>query len=224
MERWQHVKTPLIVVGLALAASAWFWPTLPDIMPTHWNAAGEANGTMPKYWGALLMPALMATFVLVPSAFDKLMRAGRLGADGADRADAAHVGAPITTAILFLLLATHIAVLVKASGAAIALPRLTHLMLGIALVPIGNVVSKLRRNAFVGIKTPWAFADDEVWLRTQRFGGRALIISGALIAITAAAGFNLGSLRAILVGMGAITMLYSWWVYRRLVLRAPPSR
>ncbi|MCK9194755.1 MAG: SdpI family protein [Nevskia sp.] len=77
-------------------------------------------------------------------------------------------------------------------------------------------------NQVVGIKGQ--AADDEVWLRTQRFGGRALIISGALIAITAAAGFNLGSLRTILIGMGAITMLYSWWVYRRLVLRAPPSR
>ena len=37
---------------------------LPDPMPSHWNAAGEIDGYMSKFWGIFLMPII--TVVLVP--------------------------------------------------------------------------------------------------------------------------------------------------------------
>lgn len=42
---------------MALAVSAWVYPALPDVIPTHWNIKGEADGFGPKglaarIWGA----------------------------------------------------------------------------------------------------------------------------------------------------------------------------
>mgnify|MGYP000179513371 CR=1 FL=1 len=44
------MKRALLICGvctlLGLVAAAVAWPSLPEAMPVHWNAAGEADG-----WG-----------------------------------------------------------------------------------------------------------------------------------------------------------------------------
>jgi uncharacterized membrane protein len=60
----------LVSVLLALSLSLVFWPRLPDPMASHWNAAGEVDGYMPRFWGVALMPlvtlAMLGLFLLVP--------------------------------------------------------------------------------------------------------------------------------------------------------------
>jgi uncharacterized membrane protein len=46
-------------------------------------------------------------------------------------------------------------------------------------------MGKIRWNGFVGIRTPWALADERVWDKTQRFGGRMLVGAGIVIVIAA---------------------------------------
>jgi uncharacterized membrane protein len=35
---------------------------------------------------------------------------------------------------------------------------------------MGNVMGRLKHNYFVGIKTPWTLANEEVWVKTHRLG------------------------------------------------------
>jgi len=48
----------LVLIGLALAASAWLYPALPDRIPTHWNIRGEADGFGPKAIAAWILPVV----------------------------------------------------------------------------------------------------------------------------------------------------------------------
>lgn len=59
---------------------------------------------------------------------------------------------------------------------------------GLFMAVVGNYLGKLRRGRWVGIRTPWTLADDEVWLRTHRLGGWLLVPTGALSCLAALAG------------------------------------
>ncbi len=42
---------------------------------------------------------------------------------------------------------------------------------GIAFVICGNIMPKSDRNEAFGLRTPWSLSNDEVWRKSQRFGG-----------------------------------------------------
>src|SRR5262249_43548826 len=50
------IATVVIVLTVGLTASV--YPSLPERIPIHWNAAGEIDGWGPKVW-AWLTPAIM---------------------------------------------------------------------------------------------------------------------------------------------------------------------
>ena len=44
---------------------------------------------------------------------------------------------------------------------------------------------KMRRNAMFGLRTKWSMANDNVWQKSQRFGGIASVIAGFIMIILA---------------------------------------
>lgn len=45
---------------------AWYYPRLPDVVASHFNAAGDVNGWMPKSAFAAIAVGLLAMIVTVP--------------------------------------------------------------------------------------------------------------------------------------------------------------
>ena len=64
------VLVSLALIGVSLALSAWLYTSLPDVIPTHWNINGEADGFGPKGVAAWLLPvitlALLGFMCLIP--------------------------------------------------------------------------------------------------------------------------------------------------------------
>lgn len=58
-------------------------------------------------------------------------------------------------------------------------------MVGLLLMLVGNMMPKVKRNYFTGVKTPWALSSDTVWNKTQRLGGKAFFFGGLLILLCA---------------------------------------
>ena len=54
-----------MVCVLNFAAHLYFYPSLPDIVPTHWGASGQVNGWGPKSTVLILaaLPFAMLDFV-----------------------------------------------------------------------------------------------------------------------------------------------------------------
>ena len=76
-------------------------------------------------------------------------------------------------------------ILASALGLAAPVAIVMPIAVGLLLMTIGNAMGKLRWNYTVGIRTPWTIADERVWDKTHRFGGRALVVAG--LAITSSA-------------------------------------
>ncbi|MHB8053548.1 MAG: DUF1648 domain-containing protein, partial [Methanoregula sp.] len=51
-----------LVLILTAVMTLVIYPMLPEVVASHWNAAGDVNGTLPKFWGLILIPILMCFF------------------------------------------------------------------------------------------------------------------------------------------------------------------
>ena len=64
-------------------------------------------------------------------------------------------------------------VLLEANGQDVRINEMTFAAIGLMFIVLGNYMGKVRKNFFIGIRTPWTLASDEVWNRTHRLGGCA---------------------------------------------------
>ena len=71
--------------------------------------------------------------------------------------------------------------------------------LGIVFIVLGNYMPLFRQNFFAGIKTPWALADEEIWNRTHRIGGRCWFACGFGFLLILSADALKGALMMILI-------------------------
>jgi uncharacterized membrane protein len=89
----------------------------------------------------------------------------------------------IITTVLLLILGVHLAVLFAlTSQLQINVVRVVAhavpLMLGLALIVIGNLLPRLRPNVVIGIRTSRTLSDRGVWARTNRTAGYAAVGAG----------------------------------------------
>jgi len=54
-------------------------------------------------------------------------------------------------------------------------------LIGLLFIVMGNYLSKIKPNWFMGIRTPWTLSSEEVWNKTHRFGGKIFILGGLLM-------------------------------------------
>ncbi len=65
------------------------------------------------------------------------------------------------------------------------LNRFVSVGIGALLVVLGNIMPKMRRNALFGLRTKWSMENDNVWQKSQRFGGITSVIAGFTMIILA---------------------------------------
>jgi uncharacterized membrane protein len=122
----------------------------------------------------------------------------------------------IQVAIVAFLFLVSALVLLAGAGVPIPIDRVIVASTGVLLTVLGNFMGKVTKNFFVGIRTPWTLANDEVWLRTHRLGGRLFVAAGAVIIVS---GLLRGGVVPVLVAVAAaaaIPIVYSYLIYRRI--------
>src|ERR1700722_9188481 len=60
----RFVGTLLFIILLGcIITGAVVYPQLPAVFVSHWNGAGQANGTMNKFWGVVILPLVMLILI-----------------------------------------------------------------------------------------------------------------------------------------------------------------
>ena len=208
MKRIDWIYLALILAGFALAA--FLYPSLPDPVPTHFDSAGKADGFMPKPWGVFVLPL---TSVLTFALLKILPAISPRGFRIADFQQAYNAIGISLMAFLFLVTA---AALLVARGAALNISTVVGIALGLLFMVLGNYMGKVRKNFFVGIRTPWTLASDEVWYRTHRLAGRLLSLAGLIAVIATAARASLAVVVGSILLALLIPVVYSLVIYRQL--------
>ncbi len=200
----------LVLVVAAILMSAVLSPRLPDAMPSHWNLQGQPDGFVHKPFGPFIAPSVMAGVLLVFLALPAISPRGF-------RFDAfRRVWAILEASILGVIFLFHTLILLAAMGKPVDMTRGTETGMGLLLVVLGNFMGKLTRNFFVGIRTPWTLASEEVWLRTHRLGGKLFVLAGLVIFFSGLLGVGWIPAAVALGAAALVSVVYSYFLYRRL--------
>lgn len=65
--------------------------------------------------------------------------------------------------------------------------ELVPLMLGFTMISVGNLLPKTRPNLAIGIRTQLTLSDRALWIRVHRWAGYLVVVSGAVIVLSAIA-------------------------------------
>ena len=206
----------IALVLIAWGASAAVYPRLPEKVPTHWNIRGEIDGFGSKQWAAFLSPAIMVAllvlFPLLPWLSPKSFEVDRFR----------DTYAWIVLLLMALLAYIHAITLWAAFDRRVDVGR--ALMAGICLVLalVGNVLGKVRRNFWVGVRTPWTLASERVWIDTHRLAARLMAaagVLGAVIALVASQVLAFAIPFSLIMAAALIPVAYSLVHYKRLQRR-----
>jgi uncharacterized membrane protein len=84
---------------------------------------------------------------------------------------------------------------------------------------LGNVMGKVRRNFYIGVRTPWALANERVWNATHRFAAKTFVLGGVIGLALTAVGVNGWLSFAALMAGALVPVVYSLVVYKQLERR-----
>lgn len=210
MKLSQHTLINICLILAAFAFAAAMYNSLPESVPTHWNDHGMVNGYTPKPWGVFILPLTMLgiylMFLIVPAISPSGFRINRF----------IRVYWILCTVTIGFLLVMTIFALLKAQDSSVPLNRVVNASIGVLIIVIGNFLGKVTKNFFVGIRTPWTLASDEVWFRTHRLAGISFVIAGFVVLIAAALGYGGSWVAFIIVAAALISIIYSAVIYKRI--------
>jgi len=192
-----------IVLTLAMYAQ------LPDRIPVHFNSQGQADG-----WGP---PTVAIGFAFVPLALTLLFML--LPWLSPRRFETEFFASAWWTAANIIVGLVALLPLCLLWGAFNGYAVSTRWLLGavaVSLVLLGNLMGKLRRNFWLGIRTPWTLTSEQVWYQTHRMGGKVIVICALLAVATLIAGLPEGVAVAFLAAAVLIPVGYSLVCYKRL--------
>ncbi|GAB4453412.1 MAG: hypothetical protein OHK0029_06180 [Armatimonadaceae bacterium] len=199
----------LLLIGACSLYGYWVYPDLPALVPCHWNIRGEVDGWMPKQKAVIFGPGIVAALTMF------LAVAPRLSPK-----PFAVENFRQTFNLVFVLVGGMIAYLHLIMLRAALVPDMDSgrtvvggIMAFFAL--IANQLGRVRRNLWVGVRTPWTLASDAVWVATHRFAARLWTISGAICALLTFMGFPLMDVFSIFIACIFVPVAYSYYFYQK---------
>jgi uncharacterized membrane protein len=208
----------LIAAGVVLLAgllSIVYAPSLPERMATHWNAAGQPDGTMTKPVALAFIPAITAVTIgllaLIPR-IDPLRE---------NIAAFRPVYDWFVVVFAVFMTAIHAGIIAFNLGYVFDFTLLVLVLVAGLLFYVGILLSHAKRNWFVGIRTPWTLSSNRVWERTHELGARLFKISAFITLL----GLFVGEYAIYFMVVPAllsagITVIYSYYLYGRIEQRS----
>ncbi|MFH1295050.1 MAG: DUF1648 domain-containing protein [bacterium] len=203
---------PILLILITLAIGFYFYPQLPDRIPSHWNVNGQIDGFMPKTFAAFFFPGLFIFVYLLLSVLP-LMDPHKTNIELFENS---YFWFKVT--LLLFLAGIHFITIYAAFGKEVDIGRFVSWGVGILFLFIGWMMPRIKKNYTIGIRLPWTLYSEVVWDKTHKLGSQLFM---ALAGILLLASFLPGVLTFWIL-MGGIILLmiilvaYSYLEYRKL--------
>jgi uncharacterized membrane protein len=208
MRKGEIISLGIILLFFAVGAS--LYPSMPEMMASHWNIQGEVDGYMPKLWGLFLMPIVsLALFLL-------LIFIPRLDPLKANVAKFRKYFDNFVAIVVLFLFYLYLLVIFWNKGARFEMIQFLAPAFAVLFYYAGVLTERAKRNWFIGIRTPWTLSNDKVWGKTHELGGRLFKTSGtlALLGIVFPV-YAIWFVLAPVLFTAIYTVSYSYFEYRR---------
>jgi len=201
-----------VLIVFMFLIGIFLYPQLPDQIPMHWNVMGQIDGYMSKPIGVWFMPVLTIlmyiSFQIFPN-FDPKKNKYKLFKHEWEIMQMAMVGFFTYMQCIILYLTLH---------PTVSIMPLMFIGLGTLFILMGNYMSKIRQNYFIGVKVPWTLSSEDNWNKTHRFASWCFVIAGIF---TLAEAFFVWQAPVIIFGSimlaAFLPMIYSFLLYKKRV-------
>lgn len=202
----------LVLILATLAIGLYLYPQLPAKVPTHWNFKGQVDGWSSKTFAVWFFPLLNLGLYFMMLLLPKIDPRR----DNYARFAGAYKVFRLILSFFFALI--YMAALLAGLGYPLRIDFFVRFSISLLFLVLGNYMGKIQPNYFVGIKTPWTLANEEVWRKTHRFAGPLWVGAGAagvLLSFFQAA-WSATLMITLFVLMGLVPVVYSYLLFKRI--------
>jgi len=153
-----------------------YYPQLPIRVPSHWNIHGDIDGWSTPCFASFFFPIiilgvyLLLSFIVFLDPFRKNIEKFY------------NILWQFKLAFVFFMGGLYGITLIAAlSKNKIPVDKIVIVGVGAFFVFIGNLMPKIKRNFFIGIRLPWTIYSDEVWRKTHKMGRPVFVAMGLVI-------------------------------------------
>ncbi len=208
---WRKEWLGIFILIITLATSFYFYQNFPDTVPTHWNIYGQPDNWSGKEFAAFFFPGLIIILYLMMIGlpfFDPMKQRYQ---------EFSKTYQIIRISFILFLSAIYFLASLNALGYKIPIDKVTPLGIGLLFIILGNFLPKVKKNWFVGIRTPWTLSNEDIWNKTHRLGGKIFMFCGLLMIMGI---FFDPKIYVFLFGIIIFLTLffsfgYSWWLWHK---------
>jgi uncharacterized membrane protein len=200
---------PFTVLLIMACVSIYYYPSLPDKVPIHFDVKGNINGWAEKntffvtQFGLMLGLYFLITFIPFIDPFRKKIES-KYGLLLLFR----------DIIIGFFGFIFGIGILAAFEGS--SRQDLLGVGFGLLLFLIGNYLPKLPRNRFFGIRTPWTLSSEAVWRKTHIVGGWLFAATGLATIILSLLKVSMIIILFLLLPVILVSCLYPLYLFKKL--------
>lgn len=165
---WAYILGIIPIIVLACV-----YTHLPEQVPMHWGISGEVEYS--AKWQVWIMfslgPILTILFDVLPKIDPKRKNYEKFGQ---------YYDLFIIVMLVFLMIMDGIMLLESFLPGTISVGKVVFILIGILFAILGNILPKIKTNFYMGIRTPWALTNSDVWNKTQRLAGKMMFVVGLI--------------------------------------------
>ncbi|NQU97936.1 SdpI family protein [Candidatus Woesearchaeota archaeon] len=206
-------KTNILIMAVIIISfiiGIYLYPSMPEEMASHWNAKGEVDDYMSKFWGLFLMPivtlGLFLLFLIIPliDPLKKNIEKFR-----------GYFDAFIALIILFLFYIYVLSILWNLNYR-FDMSQAIIPAIAIIFYFAGVLMEKAKMNWFIGIRTPWTLSSKEVWEKTHKLGAKLYKILAFVFLLILLSPEYFTQILMIIIVIALYPLVYSYFEYRKL--------
>lgn len=225
-------KSSIINIAIALislVSTLWIIRDFPDIVPTHFDQYGVADG-----WGSKYNSLIFIVIIVIMQVFGELLSRyfSKCASKEKDckKAEESKANARVID-ICFVAVSAFFAMLNyvflymtysqidnQALQSEVDITKITVILMGIMFAGVGLLLPKTKKNSVVGFRLGWTMYNDVTWEKSNRFCSYAMMIFGILNVICALfldGGLAIICLLASLLVTTVVLFVYAYSVYKK---------
>ncbi len=164
----------ILLIAASVLIGLYAYPQLPERVASHWNAAGEVDGYMSRFWGVFILPIILVAMYLLLIFFPRI-DPFKKNIESFKQ----YYNGIILTIIVFLFY-VYILSIAANLGWEFNMTLAIIPMMAIFIFVLGALLKKTKRNWFMGIRTPWTLSSDSVWDKTHLLGSKLFMMAGVI--------------------------------------------
>lgn len=183
---------------------------LPDKIASHWDIAGNVDGYLGKFWGVFLVPTIMAVITLLLVLIPRI---------DPHRENISKFRKEYNLLVLFIqtfFIFVYLLIILWNIGFRFNFTYFIIPAVGLLFFFLGLIMPRLKRNWFIGIRTPWTLSSERVWDKTHKQGAVVFKFAGILIILSMFFPENIFAVIIILAVVAILWLVvYSYLEFRK---------